>query len=239
MSDVSCCLDAWALEAIFLVKKCPFYIYVIYWSLYALWLLVQETEFKFPDSSAEQWGPPPSDMEPSLEKSVIEEDMKQPENRRSATNGNGSARLRNIDGSEVFDESQGHSWRAVGFITTISDFLSFLLLKLSFLVDMNWLWFAMYATTLIYSDRLDFQTPCRLCLHQIVPGDYVSHLMISALLNLYPVMSLNAISITLHACGFAFSANSELQPKDFTQHSMPFNRGVNMPILVFDLKQIL
>lgn len=68
-----------------------------------------ETEFKFPDSSADQWGPPPSDMEPSLEKSVIEEDIKQPDDRRSATNGNGSTRLRNIDGSEVYDESQGHS----------------------------------------------------------------------------------------------------------------------------------
>lgn len=72
-------------------------------------MLVQETEFKFPESSAQQWGPPPSDTEPRLEKSVIEEDAKQPDNRRSPTNSNGSARLRNIDGSEVFDGSQGHS----------------------------------------------------------------------------------------------------------------------------------
>ena len=86
------------------------FISMLYIEVYMLFgCLLQETEFKFPDSSADQWGPPPSDMEPSLEKSVIEEDTKQPDNRRSATNGNGSARLRNIDGSEVFDESQGHS----------------------------------------------------------------------------------------------------------------------------------
>jgi hypothetical protein len=141
--------------------------------------LLQETEFKFPDSSADQWGPPPSDMEPSLEKSVIEEDIKQPDDRRSATNGNGSARLRNIDGSEVYDESQGHSWRAVRFITIISDLFVIPLAKTIILDGFE---LGMICNVCNNFDilRMEFQTPCRLWLHadwhyQIVPGDYLSH----------------------------------------------------------------
>lgn len=60
----------------------------------------KEPEFKLPDISVDQWSSPPS---ASADKDVTDNERRQRDRRRSE---NGSPRLRNIDGSEIFGESQ-------------------------------------------------------------------------------------------------------------------------------------
>lgn len=68
--------------------------------------LVQEPEFKLPDSSVDQWASPPSAGDDGDETEGEREDRRRRDRRRSPPVSNGSPRMRNIDGSEILGESQ-------------------------------------------------------------------------------------------------------------------------------------
>lgn len=67
--------------------------------------LLQEPEFKFPDSSTDQWSTTPSFNEDDRENVGEGEGRLQTDKRRPGPGNNGSSRLRSIDGSGYSDKS--------------------------------------------------------------------------------------------------------------------------------------